>query len=149
MTRINFYVLQSQKHTARLEFMCRLAEKIYHKGHRILLHTDDARQAEDATSVTPIPEAEVVDQPPDNVEEESVADEAIVDTEQAKDERDRNGMAVRQWKIHGDLSARDSAGLVLLPCALAPLRAHAMQADARRRAVDFVIDWQFGGLEQI
>ena len=25
--------------------MCRLAEKIYHKGHSILLHTDDLRQA--------------------------------------------------------------------------------------------------------
>ena len=46
MTRINFYVLQSSKLNTRLEFVCRLTEKIYSKGHRILLHTDDARQAE-------------------------------------------------------------------------------------------------------
>lgn len=46
MTRINFYVLQTSKANARLEFICRLTEKVYNKGHSILLHTDDIRQAE-------------------------------------------------------------------------------------------------------
>jgi DNA polymerase-3 subunit chi len=45
MTRINFYVLQSSKANARLEFACRLTEKIYNKGHKILLHTADRQQA--------------------------------------------------------------------------------------------------------
>jgi DNA polymerase-3 subunit chi len=46
MTRINFYVLQSSKANARLEFVCRLTEKIYNKGHRILLHTNNTRHTE-------------------------------------------------------------------------------------------------------
>ena len=46
MTRINFYVLQTSKANARLEFICRLTEKVYNKGHSILLHTDDIRQTE-------------------------------------------------------------------------------------------------------
>lgn len=45
MTRINFYVLNSQRANARLDFICRLTEKVYKQGHRILLHTDDDRQA--------------------------------------------------------------------------------------------------------
>ena len=45
MTRINFYVLKNQRANARLDFICRLTEKVYKQGHRILLHTDDDRQA--------------------------------------------------------------------------------------------------------
>ena len=45
MTRINFYVLKNQRANARLDFICRLTEKVYKQGHRILLHTDDGRQA--------------------------------------------------------------------------------------------------------
>jgi DNA polymerase-3 subunit chi len=45
MTRIDFYVLNNNKANARLEFVCRLAEKIYRRGHRVLLHTDDAKQS--------------------------------------------------------------------------------------------------------
>ena len=45
MTRVDFYVLNNNKANARLEFVCRLAEKVYQQGHRILLHTDDAKQS--------------------------------------------------------------------------------------------------------
>ena len=45
MTRIDFYVLNDARANARLEFVCRLTEKIYSRGHRILLHTSDVKQA--------------------------------------------------------------------------------------------------------
>ena len=45
MTRIDFYVLKDNKANSRLDFVCRLAEKVYQQGHRTLLHTDDAKQA--------------------------------------------------------------------------------------------------------
>lgn len=45
MTRIDFYVLNDHKANSRLDFVCRLAEKVYREGHRILLHTEDVTQA--------------------------------------------------------------------------------------------------------
>lgn len=45
MTRIDFYVLQGHKSNLRGIFSCRLIEKIYKAGHRILLHVEDEQQA--------------------------------------------------------------------------------------------------------
>jgi len=45
MTRIDFYVLGSPKTTSRLDFVCRLTEKVYRQGHQILLHTENETQA--------------------------------------------------------------------------------------------------------
>ncbi len=45
MSRIDFYILKDGFPDSRLGFVCRLVEKVYRKGHRILLHTDDDGQA--------------------------------------------------------------------------------------------------------
>ena len=45
MTRVDFYVLKESRPNARLGFACRLVEKIYKKGHNILIHVDDLKQA--------------------------------------------------------------------------------------------------------
>ena len=46
MTRIDFYVLQEKKPNNRYLFACRLIEKAYKQGHRVLLHVSDEQQAE-------------------------------------------------------------------------------------------------------
>lgn len=46
MTRVDFYVLQENKANSRGIFSCRLIEKIYKTGHKILLHVQDEQQAE-------------------------------------------------------------------------------------------------------
>lgn len=43
MTRIDFYQIDGDE--APLMFTCRLIEKIYRRGHRIYVHTDDVEQA--------------------------------------------------------------------------------------------------------
>ena len=45
MTRVDFYVLKHTKSNARLDFICRLADKVYNDGHRVLLHTDNEKQS--------------------------------------------------------------------------------------------------------
>jgi len=45
MTRIDFYQIDS--HEAALVFTCRLVDKIYHRGHKIHIHTVDAQQSEE------------------------------------------------------------------------------------------------------
>lgn len=45
MTRIDFYILKKNAPNAHVDFICRLAEKIYRQNRQILLHTDDAKQA--------------------------------------------------------------------------------------------------------
>lgn len=45
MTRIDFYQIDSDE--AALLFTCRLIDKIYHRGHRIHIHTEDINQAEE------------------------------------------------------------------------------------------------------
>lgn len=44
MTRINFYILKSNSPNDRMAFICRLVDKIYNKGHQILLYTEDNQQ---------------------------------------------------------------------------------------------------------
>jgi len=44
MTRIDFYQIDSRD--APLDFTCRLIDKIYHRGHRIHIHTNDISQSE-------------------------------------------------------------------------------------------------------
>jgi len=46
MTRVDFYVLKDHKSGNHNAFICRLVEKIYKKGHQLLLHVADERQAE-------------------------------------------------------------------------------------------------------
>ncbi len=45
LTRISFYILKSNSPNERMVFICRLVDKIYNKGHQILLHTEDNQQA--------------------------------------------------------------------------------------------------------
>ncbi len=45
MTRIDFYVLESQRAAARYHFACRLAEKAWQQGKRVYIHTSDAEQS--------------------------------------------------------------------------------------------------------
>jgi DNA polymerase-3 subunit chi len=47
MTKVDFYILNASNVNNRLAFVCRLVEKIYKKGHQILIHTDSARQSEE------------------------------------------------------------------------------------------------------
>jgi DNA polymerase-3 subunit chi len=42
MTRISFYILNSTTLAERQAFACRLAEKIYHQGHQLYIHTEDS-----------------------------------------------------------------------------------------------------------
>lgn len=42
MTRISFYVLKSIEPEQRQAFACRLAEKIYHQGQQVYIHTENS-----------------------------------------------------------------------------------------------------------
>lgn len=44
MTRVLFYLLNSETPEARQAFACRLAEKAERKGNRVFIHTEDASQ---------------------------------------------------------------------------------------------------------
>ncbi len=45
MTHIDFYILKDNSPNSRMIFICRLVEKIYNKGNKILLHTEDSQKA--------------------------------------------------------------------------------------------------------
>ena len=45
MTRIDFYLLSSDRTTARLDYACRLAHKAWAKGHTVYLHCASEDQA--------------------------------------------------------------------------------------------------------
>jgi len=45
MTRISFYVLKSTQLDQRQAFACRLAEKAYHQGHQVYIHTENAEHS--------------------------------------------------------------------------------------------------------
>lgn len=45
MTRVLFYLLNSDTPEARQAFACRLAEKAQRKGNRVFIHTEDATQS--------------------------------------------------------------------------------------------------------
>lgn len=46
MTRINFYILQSSTETALVDFSCRLIEKAFRQGNRVLAYTGTSIEAE-------------------------------------------------------------------------------------------------------
>jgi DNA polymerase-3 subunit chi len=45
MTRISFYVLKTTQLDQRQAFACRLAEKAYHQGHHVYIHTENSEQS--------------------------------------------------------------------------------------------------------
>ncbi|HQQ62810.1 MAG TPA: DNA polymerase III subunit chi [Pseudomonadales bacterium] len=49
MTRVDFYILPQADESARLQYVCRLADKAWQLGNRILIHTvsNDAAQQMD------------------------------------------------------------------------------------------------------
>ncbi len=44
MTQIDFYVLADGSRSNRFSLACRLCEKIYHQGRRVLIHTGSAEE---------------------------------------------------------------------------------------------------------
>ena len=44
MTRVDFYILKNQDHSARSLFACRLAEKAFRQGHRIFINVESDSQ---------------------------------------------------------------------------------------------------------
>jgi len=46
MTQVDFYVLETPGHGDRLQLCCRLAEKAWSQGHRILVHCASAEEAQ-------------------------------------------------------------------------------------------------------
>jgi len=47
MTRIDFYLLNSDQPATRLQYACRLAHKAWQKGHHVYLHCQDEDAAEE------------------------------------------------------------------------------------------------------
>jgi len=45
MTRVDFYILAEHSRENRYSLACRLADKAYQKGHRVLLHTASEEEA--------------------------------------------------------------------------------------------------------
>jgi DNA polymerase-3 subunit chi len=45
MTSIDFYILGATKQLDRLDFVCRLVEKVYGEGRKVYLHTENEKQA--------------------------------------------------------------------------------------------------------
>ncbi|MCW8853389.1 MAG: DNA polymerase III subunit chi [Gammaproteobacteria bacterium] len=45
MTRVDFYILQDQNPLSLQKFACRLADKAYQQGHRILIQTETAEES--------------------------------------------------------------------------------------------------------
>lgn len=45
MTQVDFYILKPQARDDRFGLACRLAEKAWQKGHRVLIHTNDDEEA--------------------------------------------------------------------------------------------------------
>lgn len=45
MTQVDFYILEEQSPGNRFLLACRLAEKIYHQGRRILIHTQSSEDS--------------------------------------------------------------------------------------------------------
>lgn len=45
MTQVDFYILAAQTHEERALFACRLAEKAFAHGNRVLIQTDDETSA--------------------------------------------------------------------------------------------------------
>lgn len=45
MTRVSFYILNSQDPHSRQAFACRLAEKAWREGHQVFIYTENADQS--------------------------------------------------------------------------------------------------------
>ena len=45
MTRVDFYILQDQNRLSLQKFTCRLADKAYQQGHRILIQTENTEES--------------------------------------------------------------------------------------------------------
>jgi DNA polymerase-3 subunit chi len=45
MTKVNFYPLDSELAAVRLQFACRLSEKVQAMGHRVFIHAESPEQA--------------------------------------------------------------------------------------------------------
>lgn len=45
MTRIDFYILDDNAHGDRYHLSCRIAEKAWGEGHRVLIHTSSVQEA--------------------------------------------------------------------------------------------------------
>ncbi|MDH5471668.1 MAG: DNA polymerase III subunit chi [Gammaproteobacteria bacterium] len=45
MPRVDFYILPNETRLSLQQFACRLADKAYHQGHRILIQTDNAEES--------------------------------------------------------------------------------------------------------
>jgi DNA polymerase-3 subunit chi len=45
MTQVDFYILSQPTSDGRELLACKLAEKAYHKGHYLYIHTENAQQA--------------------------------------------------------------------------------------------------------
>jgi DNA polymerase-3 subunit chi len=45
MTSVDFYILGATKQLDRLDFVCRLVEKVYGEGRKVYLHTENEKQA--------------------------------------------------------------------------------------------------------
>ena len=45
MTRVDFYILAERSRENRYSLACRLADKAYQKGHRVLIHTPSEEEA--------------------------------------------------------------------------------------------------------
>ena len=43
MPQVDFYILEDETDSGWLRFACRLADKIWSGGHRLLIHSDDGR----------------------------------------------------------------------------------------------------------
>jgi len=50
MTRVSFYLLNSQDPQQRQHFACRIAEKAYLQGHQVMIHTENAAQTAEMDS---------------------------------------------------------------------------------------------------
>ncbi len=46
MTQVDFYILSSEAIAERLQFACKLTQKVYRMGHRVYIHTADQAGAE-------------------------------------------------------------------------------------------------------
>lgn len=46
MSRVDFYILNSDDEAQRLHFLCRLTEKAYRLGHQVWIHAPAAQHAE-------------------------------------------------------------------------------------------------------
>ena len=46
MPRVDFYILQDQNRLSLQKFACRLADKAFHQGYRILIQTENAEESQ-------------------------------------------------------------------------------------------------------